>query len=511
VWNELVPSRLSTSLVRMAIVVSLLTLCPAVSADQQFTLTLRSGNGTTGSRDLQMGLKRGNSIEAPVIVGNPDYWGTINGAKWVSIARNARAKGPEIYEFYSEFSLPEDQVVSEASLDVEWRGDDLATLGVNGFLLDRQSSFGRKVPAGRQIVKPFDSYLRPGQNRISFFLVNSASRSNPTGLVFRATITYKLQQADPSWSPWQPLGGSVSGAPALVRNSDGRLELFATEADGDVIHNWQQSNRIDASWSGWYPLFKPPTTGRFEAAHAPAVGRHENGQLELFVLGTDLSVWHKIRSLQYLSDWSGWERFSTGTAASQITFLGDPVVVEKLDQSLEVFVRGFNGQIYSNQQVSPNAGWTGWSSLGGNFTHNPVVGVNKDGRLELFVRGPDDAVWHKRQDTQGWTKWESLGGSTSFGPAVGQNADGRLELFVRGADGRVSHNWQTGPNEGWSGWDLFSASSTEDHSMGTGSPVVGSNADGRLELFLRGKGQALYHTWQSVPSRPNRDSNGQRL
>jgi len=35
---------------------------------------------------------------------------------------------------------------------------------------------------------------------------------------------------------------------------------------------------------------------------------------------------------------------------------------------------------------------------------------------------------------------------------VNQDADGRLELFVRGADGAVWHKWQTAPNNGWSGW-----------------------------------------------------------
>jgi hypothetical protein len=27
-----------------------------------------------------------------------------------------------------------------------------------------------------------------------------------------------------------------------------------------------------------------------------------------------------------------------------------------------------------------------------------------------------------------------------------------LEIFARGGDGAVWHNWQTAPNNGWSGW-----------------------------------------------------------
>jgi hypothetical protein len=35
---------------------------------------------------------------------------------------------------------------------------------------------------------------------------------------------------------------------------------------------------------------------------------------------------------------------------------------------------------------------------------------------------------------------------------VGQNADGRLEVFVRGSNGALYHKWQISPNDGWSGW-----------------------------------------------------------
>lgn len=35
--------------------------------------------------------------------------------------------------------------------------------------------------------------------------------------------------------------------------------------------------------------------------------------------------------------------------------------------------------------------------------------------------------------------------------AVARNADGRLEFFYIGTDDRLYHNWQTAPNNGWSG------------------------------------------------------------
>ncbi len=89
--------------------------------------------------------------------------------------------------------------------------------------------------------------------------------------------------------------------------------------------------------------------------------------------------------------------------------------------------------------------------------------------------------------------WASLGGVITSNIAVGKNADGRLELFVRGTDNAVWHKWQTAPNNGWSGWASLGG-------IITSNIAVGNNADGRLELFVRGTDNALWHMWQTAPN-----------
>ncbi|WP_218117423.1 hypothetical protein [Photorhabdus luminescens] len=64
-------------------------------------------------------------------------------------------------------------------------------------------------------------------------------------------------------------------------------------------------------------------------------------------------------------------------------------------------------------------------------------------------------------------------------PAVSRNLDGRLEVFVRGADNALWHIWQTTPNSGWSDWQSLGNTITS-------NPAVYANADGRLEVFVRG-------------------------
>jgi hypothetical protein len=76
---------------------------------------------------------------------------------------------------------------------------------------------------------------------------------------------------------------------------------------------------------------------------------------------------------------------------------------------------------------------------------------------------------------------------------VGRNASGRMELFVRGTDNALWHRWQTAPNSGWSPWASLGG-------VLTSNIAVGQNADGRLELFVRGTDGALWHKWQGAPA-----------
>jgi hypothetical protein len=73
---------------------------------------------------------------------------------------------------------------------------------------------------------------------------------------------------------------------------------------------------------------------------------------------------------------------------------------------------------------------------------------------------------------------------------VASNADGRLEVFVRGTDNNLYHKWQTAPNGAWTpNWSGLGG-------VLDGNIGAGRNADGRLEVFVRGTDNNLYHKWQ---------------
>ena len=52
-----------------------------------------------------------------------------------------------------------------------------------------------------------------------------------------------------TWSGWQWMGVFVQGPPAVARSIDTRLELFAADPNGGLIHAWQLA--ANGGWSGW--------------------------------------------------------------------------------------------------------------------------------------------------------------------------------------------------------------------------------------------------------------------
>ena len=143
--------------------------------------------------------------------------------------------------------------------------------------------------------------------------------------------------------------------------------------------------------------------------------------------------------------------------------------------------------------------WGAWEVFGGPAAAVPTVGRNADGRLEVFAVSADTTLVRRIQNADGsWGAWTSFGGPAGAAPAIGRNSDGRLEVFVLGPGGAyITHRWQNRANasaEDWSAWTQFGGAAGA-------PPVVGTNADGRLEVFVPGPAAAyLAHRWQNAPS-----------
>ena len=246
-------------------------------------------------------------------------------------------------------------------------------------------------------------------------------------------------------------------------------------------HLWQTAP--NNGWSGWASLGGKITSN-------PAGACNKDGRIEIFARGLDGALWH-VWQTAVNNGWSGW-------ASMGAHFSGTPAVAQNADGRLEVFFVGMDNAIWHIWQTAPNNGWSGWASRAASspphrwwtqcrwtargFRARPgqrtvahladraqqrLVGVgvirrrhHQRGRRRAATQTGawkcSPKAWTTRSGTSGrpapsngWSGWSSLGGILSDGPAVGSNADGRLEVFARGAALNLIHTWQTAPNNGW--------------------------------------------------------------
>jgi peptidoglycan hydrolase-like protein with peptidoglycan-binding domain len=85
-----------------------------------------------------------------------------------------------------------------------------------------------------------------------------------------------------------------------------------------------------------------------------------------------------------------------------------------------------------------------------------------------------------------WYGWESLGGVITSDPAVSSWASNRLDCFVRGTDNAMWHKWWNGSS--WSGWENLGG-------VLTSEPAAVSWGPNRIDTFVRGTDNAMYHKW----------------
>jgi hypothetical protein len=288
--------------------------------------------------------------------------------------------------------------------------------------------------------------------------------------------------------------GRNSGHQLMVANKDGRLEVFGLGSNGAIWHAWEQS--VNGSW-GQFASLGAPFSGAFTGD--PAVGINPDGRLEVFATNTDGNVYHSWQN----APGGGWTAFYTLGHPAAGGFTGIPSVATNTDGRLELFSTGPDGRVYHAWQGAPGGGWTGWYSLGlagtGQFKSDVAPGRNGDGRLEIAAVDAGGAMWHAWQTAPSgsWSFFYNLSAPSVSNRVVGTpgettNRDGRLEITARGTNNEVWHIWQTAPSGGWGPW----------YSLGgniAGDPTVGRNGDGRLEVFATQPDGTVMHMWQTAP------------
>jgi hypothetical protein len=215
--------------------------------------------------------------------------------------------------------------------------------------------------------------------------------------LYDGSLGYTVQSGS-TWSAWMSLGGSLAGPPVAALDSAGQPEVFAIASDGALVRYYHGSG----GWTG--PGVLP---GRHVYTGVPAVGRNLDGRLEVFARtksGTIEHVWQQPGAPQ---EWGGPLPLITGAVSN-------PAVMSVNGGRLELFAAAANGQLWHTWQLRPvaGAGWSRTESLGGTSSGAPEV-IRVDGKSELFERVPGGTIGYDHLDTPTgtWAGWSSLNGS----------------------------------------------------------------------------------------------------
>ena len=310
--------------------------------------------------------------------------------------------------------------------------------------------------------------------------------------------TYQTN-ANGSWSAWIAMGTAankwtITSLPAVGVNKDGRLEVFLVGTNGSVYHAYQKTPGSSAA-SNW-SAFSIISSSYVSQNAKLAVGNWANGALDLFVVGTDDVLYHNYQTTAGSStSWSGF--YGLGGTWDQGA---DISVANEKDGRLDVFVINGVGSLNNNWQTAANStSWHGWHNMSSsvNVTARTAVTPDSSGILNAFVLGTDGVCYTRSESSANspgsWGGWSGLSGTTfqtDAKPVVTHDQNGAMELFIVGPNQDLLHNYET--SGGWSGWASLGGTFAQNI-----RPCVGANDDGRLQIFLNLANGAMDTSWET--------------
>ncbi len=273
---------------------------------------------------------------------------------------------------------------------------------------------------------------------------------------------------------------------AVGRNQNGQLDLFEVTSKGELRYRWRHS--ANGAWSGWSNLGGPVLPGL-------SVVQNVDGQMIVFAISeTNGNLQFICQLAANRPKWSSWTNLGGNCEA--------PVAsAQNADGRLEVFaIDAQSHNVRHRWQTSPRGSWSSWADLGGFIQPDLVVARNRDGRLELFgmpASGHElTHCWQSQPNTtNSWSEWRSLGGEILPRFVVGQNSIGRLEVFGRSvSDHSATRICQASASSStnWSAWQSFGGDFKSDL-------AIGQSGDGRLEIFgVEVTNSTLLHRWENL-------------
>jgi hypothetical protein len=295
-----------------------------------------------------------------------------------------------------------------------------------------------------------------------------------------------LEGRPDQWTPLGRLGDrAFQGGLSVIRNADGRLELFGRALDNAIYNAWQHTP--NGGWSDWQHQ------GGVKIAD-PAVGINADSRLEIVAPGTDSQIWTKAQGI-FLGGrvWppTWWRHDPTPSLGS---ILGGAAIASDAGGRLHLFGRAASNGVFERAQVTPGSGWNTWAAIGGGQTLAvPAACLAPDGRLLVAVHGTDGAAWIVQQTAPNgpWGGWTPLGGRLGAGASIClMNTPAGTDLFARFIDSTLQWCRRTSPTGGWEDWVPLGGPIATD-------PGAALTPSGRVEVFALDADDGIFHRAQT--------------
>ncbi|MFC5001030.1 fibronectin type III domain-containing protein [Dactylosporangium cerinum] len=154
-----------------------------------------------------------------------------------------------------------------------------------------------------------------------------------------------VQAANGTWGAWTNLSGLIFSDPTAVLNANGRITVFAIGGDHSI---WYRLQNGDGSFAWWTRL------GAEKYAMDIEVAQNADGTVAVFIRGQDSNLYSQVQTDPAdPSQWSGWTNLSG-------LIYSNPTAFTRADGVMEVFAVGGDGAVWHRVQSAPNSGTWGW-------------------------------------------------------------------------------------------------------------------------------------------------------
>ncbi|MEU8944426.1 TIGR03767 family metallophosphoesterase [Streptomyces sp. NPDC048489] len=288
-----------------------------------------------------------------------------------------------------------------------------------------------------------------------------------------------------------PLGSPIAAA----RNKDGRLELFGTDAQGNLWNTSRQAT-TGGGLAPWTKLAAGPGWQSVTAAG------HQDGRVEVFAIDQNGSVTRRAQTSPGSTTYTAAQQFDsafTSATAVQDQWGGMQVYATRGDNTIR-----HRWQDFLNDDTASNGWFTPWTQLGGTAIQLAVE-TGSDGRAVLVAIKEDGLLVQRRMNVANAQTESEWGGVLPLDGILdsvdlARNLDGRLALFGTNPDGMLWRRFETAPAAGtWQGWSQM-PTQLGSTTLRMRHVCAERNGSGRIELFAVDSTGTLYHSTQNDPS-----------